>query len=301
MPFFSRLEPMMAHLLNGLLRALERDEREFVTGDLVEAQESPSASVCQVLGLLGRRQLIHWAGWRPWLAFTTVGLPVAVLLSQTARQFAGWSAVYSWMLVNNTDANLLKTAAFRQVAIECSWTIGLFGVALFCCSWTCGRLIAQLSGSARLSVGMLFALTSLLVDVIGIPSHSAHSFVLHRGDKYFPNGPVLSLWFYRVCFPLIIYAMTVLAPLVLATIQTKTLVPRSKALSVLFSCSTVLVIVGLVDQPWLLAELWSWQIVPAHFLHLPFLLPFAPLGPALYLLTGFGIRWCANSRAISVT
>jgi hypothetical protein len=301
MPFSSRLEPLMARLLSGLLRALEADEREFVSGDLIEAQESPSASVFHVLGLLIRRQLILWAGWRPWLVFTIVGMPVAVLLSQTARQFAGWSAVYSWMLVNNTDANLLKTAGFWQGAVEYTWTIGLFGLALFCCSWTCGRLIAQLSRSTYLSMGILVALTTLLVDIVGMPSHLAHSFPIHRGDKYFPNGPVFSLSFYRVCFPLIIYAITVLLPMFLATIQTKTYVKRSKALNILSICSTVLVIVGLVDQPWLLMELWSWQIVPAHFLHLPSLLLFAPLGPALYFLTGIGMRWFANNRSISTT
>jgi|HubBroStandDraft_6_1064221.scaffolds.fasta_scaffold127347_2 hypothetical protein len=149
MPFFSRLEPMMTSLLNGLLGALEKDEREVVSGDLLEAHESPSASVFQVLGLILRRQIIHWADWRPWIVLTTVAIPLGVVLSQTAREFAGWSAVYSWMLVNNTDAALLRNAGFWNGALEYSWTIGKFGIVLFCCSWACGRLIAQFSGRAR--------------------------------------------------------------------------------------------------------------------------------------------------------
>jgi hypothetical protein len=235
MPFFSRLEPMMTSLLNGLLGALEKDEREVVSGDLLEAHESPSASVFQVLGLILRRQIIHWADWRPWIVLTTVAIPLGVVLSQTAREFAGWSAVYSWMLVNNTDAALLRNAGFWNGALEYSWTIGKFGIVLFCCSWACGRLIAQLSRKARLSVGMLFLITSFFVNIIGIPSH-ARAFLVHTNDKYFPNGAVFALSFYRVWFPLIIYAITVLVPLFLGIIQTKTSVRRSKAFNLLSSC-----------------------------------------------------------------
>jgi hypothetical protein len=300
MPFLSRLGPTMNFLLNGLLRALEEDEREVVSGDLLEAHEPPGASVLQVLGLVLRRQLILWAGWKPWFVFTTVGVPLAILLSQTARYFAAWSAVYTWMFVNNTDMTLVQNAGFWRGALEYSWAITLFGVALFCCSWTCGRLIAQLSRSARLSVGMLILLTSLLVNIVGIPSHIVRSSSLQRGDKFFPNGPVFSLSFYRVCFPLIVYSIAVLVPLFLGMIQTKTIVQRSKALNILSSCSTVIIIAGLIDQPWLLMELWSWQIVPARFVHLPSLLPFAALGPVLYLLTAFGIRRSSNRRTVSV-
>jgi hypothetical protein len=299
MPFFSRLEPMMTSLLNGLLGALEKDEREVVSGDLLEAHESPSASVFQVLGLILRRQIIHWADWRPWIVLTTVAIPLGVVLSQTAREFAGWSAVYSWMLVNNTDAALLRNAGFWNGALEYSWTIGKFGIVLFCCSWACGRLIAQLSRKARLSVGMLFLITSFFVNIIGIPSH-ARAFLVNTNDKYFPNGAVFALSFYRVWFPLIIYAITVLVPLFLGIIQTKTSVRRSKAFNLLSSCCTVLVIVGLIDQPWLLIELWSWQIIPASLVHLPYLLPFASIGPAFYLLIGLRKRWSTNGRAISV-
>ena len=135
--------------------------------------------------------------------------------------------------------------------------------------------------------------------IIGIPSHARAS-LAHTNDKYFPNGAVFALSFYRVWFPLIIYAITVLVPLFLGIIQTKTSARRSKAFNLLSSCCTVLVIVGLIDQPWLLIELWSWQIIPARLVHLPYLLPFASIGPAFYLLIGLGKRWPTNSRALSV-
>ena len=232
MPIAAGLESIMALLSNGLLRTLDKDEREVISGDLLEAHESPSASVFQLLGLIIRRQFIHWAGWRPWLVFTAVAIPLAVVLSQTAKEYAGWSAVYSWMLINNTDATLLKTTGFWNGALECSWVIGKFGLILFCCSWACGRLIAQLSRNARFSVGMLFLVTSFFVNIIGIPPH-ARSFLVHTNDRYFPNGPVFALSFYRVWFPLIVYAITVLVPLLLGMIQTKESIRKPKAVSIL--------------------------------------------------------------------
>ena len=161
MPITSRLDSMMNLLLRGLLGALDSNEREVVSGDLLEAHESPGASVIQVLSLIVRRQLILWAGWRPWLVFITVAIPSAVLLAQTARDFASWSAIYSWMLINNTDAALLRSAGFWYGAREYSWVVAKFALVLFCCSWACGRLVAQLSRNARLSVGFLFVITSL--------------------------------------------------------------------------------------------------------------------------------------------
>lgn len=291
---------MVTFLLNGLLGTLDKDEREAVSGDLLEANESPSASVFQLLGLIIRRQFVHWTGWRPWLVFTAVAVPMAVVLSQTAKEYAGWSAVYSWMLINNTDATLLKTAGFWNGALECSWVIGKFGLILFCCSWACGRLIAQLSRNARLSVGMLFLVTTFFGNIIGMPSH-ARSFLVHTNDRYFPNGPVFALSFYRVWFPLIVYAITVLAPLFLGMIQTKTSVRKSKAVSILSGCFTALVIVGLIEQPWLLREVWSWKIIPAGSAHLPYLLPFAAIGPGCYLFIGLGRRLFTSRPATSVS
>lgn len=293
MPIATGLEPMMALLLNGLLGTLDKDERDAVSGDLLEAHESPGASVFQLLGLIIRRQFSLWTGWRPWLVFAAVAAPLAVVLSQTAKEYAGWSAVYSWMLIDNTDATLLKTAGFWNGALECGWVIGKFGLILFCCSWACGRLIARLSRNARLSVGTLFLITSFFVNVIGIPSH-ARIFLTHSNDKYFPNGPVFVLSFYRVWFPLIVCAITVLVPLFLGMIQTKTSVRKSKADSILFACFTAFVIVALIEQPWLLRERLSWKIIPAHLLHIPYLLPFAAIGPACYMLIGIGKRLSAR-------
>ena len=292
--------PIMNSLLRSLLGALDSDEREVVAGDLLEAHESPSASVLQVLSLVVRRQLIQWAGWQPWLVLTTAAFPLAVVLAQTARYFAGWSAVYSWMLINNTDAVLLRNPGFWYGARENSWEAGKFAFVLFCCSWACGRLIAQLSRKARLSMAMLFVVTSLFVNIVGIPSHVPAP-LFHTNDKYFPNGPVFAHVFYRVWFPLIVYAITVLLPFLLGIIQTKSRVRQSRALSIFFRCSIALVLLGLIEQQWLLMELWSWQIIPIPLVHLPNLLPFASIGPACLLLIELGKRSALRSVKANVS
>lgn len=299
MPLRSKLTPTMTFLLNCLLGTLDKDEREAVSGDLLEAHESLKASLFQVFGLVVRRQLNYWAGWQPWLVFIAVGVPLAVVLSQTAREFAGWASVYSWILVNNTDATLLTNPGFWHGALECIWAVGKFALVLFCCSWACGRLIAQLSRNNRLSMGILLLVTSSLTNMIGIPFH-ARAFLVHSNDKYFPNGPVFALAFYRVWFPVILCAITVLLPLLLGFLSIKTSGRESKMLSILLSCSTVFVIVGLIGQPWLLMEIWSWHIIPVRWVHFPYLLPFASIMPACYLVLGLCKRWFASNSAISI-
>ena len=279
----------MSSLLGVVLGALDKDEREVVCGDLLEARESPTASVFQVLSLIIKRQMVHWAEWQPWLVLAAVAFPLAVVLSQTARDFAGWSAVYSWMLINNTDVAMLRSPGFWSGVWESSWVIGKFAFVLFCCSWACGRLIAQLSRKARLSMALLFMLTSFFVIIVGIPSH-ARAFLLHSDNRYFPNEAVFANVFYREWFPLMVNAITVLVPLLLGFAHGEPADRKSKALRVFLYCATALVIVGLIEQPWLLMEMWSWQMIPVRFLTLPSILPFASVGPACLLLVELGKR-----------
>ena len=61
-------------------RPLERDEREAVVGDALEAGGGIWQALSSVLGLVLRRQLLLWKSWRPWLATFVFGLPGAYLL-----------------------------------------------------------------------------------------------------------------------------------------------------------------------------------------------------------------------------
>jgi hypothetical protein len=293
----SAIDSAMNSMLKGLLRTLDNDAREVVSGDLLEARETPGASVLQVFSLIIRRQLDPWAGWQPWLVLAIVACPLAVVLSQTARHFACWSAIYSWMLINNTNGALLRNAGFWSGVRENGLEIGKFAFILLCCSWTCGRLVAKLSCNARISMAFAFVLTSLFANIFEIPS-PIPAFMPNTNGNYFPNGPVFANLFYRSWFPLMIYAITVLVPLLLGFIHEKSAVPKSKALDILFYCSTALVVVGLFEQRWLLIEMWSWQIIPVRLLSLPNLLPFASVGPTCLLLLELGRQFTWRQSAV---
>lgn len=281
----SQLKTVAVTLFNVLLGTLDSDEREAVSGDLLETNESLGASLLQVWGLVIRRQLRQWSSLQSWLTFCAVTVPIAILLAQAVREFAGWSAIYSWMLINNTDATLLRSSGFWQTAMESVWAIGKFGVMLFCCSWVCGRFLAKVASKMPYSMALLFTFASLWVMMAGFPSH-VQRFRSHANDLYFPNGPVFASVFYRDWFPLIMYVFSVLFPLVLGLLQQRGS-NSSKTANSLWLITIVLVLASLVERPWLLLEMWSWQIVPKQILHLPSLLPVALLASSCFFFYEF--------------
>jgi hypothetical protein len=61
-------------------RPLDRDEREAVLGDSLEAGDGASQALFGVLGFVFRRQLLLWKSWRPWLSVFVFGVPSSILL-----------------------------------------------------------------------------------------------------------------------------------------------------------------------------------------------------------------------------
>jgi len=61
-------------------RLLERDEREFVLGDLAEDRECVWHGLLEVLGLFFRRQALLWRDVRPWMAGFLLVWPASHLL-----------------------------------------------------------------------------------------------------------------------------------------------------------------------------------------------------------------------------
>ena len=280
-----RLKSVSAKMLDLLLGTLSSDEREAVEGDLLEKNESLGASLLQVWSLVLRRQIRQWSRIQPWLIFCAVTVPVAVLLAQTARGFASWCAVYSWMTINNTDANVVRSSGYWRTAMDSAWKVGEFGVMLFCCSWICGRLLGKLATRTQYSMALLFTFASLFVTVVGLPSH-VHIIRTPATDPYFPNGPVFSNVFYRDWFPLIVYVFSILFPVVLGVLQPMGS-RSSKTTNALWGVTVSLVLASLIEQPWLLIEMWSWQIVPKQILHLPSLLPVALLATSCFFFSEF--------------
>ena len=99
---------------------LERDEREAVLGDLLEAGGSAWQGLLDVAGLIIRRQTIYWKSWRPWLAAFGLALPSSFLLM-------GFSLSVSWSclrFVNSSGAGLVLLMSHIFLLVAWSWTGG---------------------------------------------------------------------------------------------------------------------------------------------------------------------------------
>jgi hypothetical protein len=67
-------------LVESVARLLDRDERDAILGDSLEAGSGPWLALFAVLGFIFRRQILLWRSWRPWLAVFLFGLPCSILL-----------------------------------------------------------------------------------------------------------------------------------------------------------------------------------------------------------------------------
>jgi hypothetical protein len=99
-------------LVDVLSRALTPDDREAVRGDLEEAGGTGVGATREVLGLVLRRQAATWMDWRPWVAVVTIVLPVGVALSHLYAFWAGGTAIYSWLYIDNWTWGYLPVFSF---------------------------------------------------------------------------------------------------------------------------------------------------------------------------------------------
>jgi hypothetical protein len=67
-------------LVEFVARPLDRDERDAILGDSLEAGDGAWQAFFSVLGLVLRRQLLLWKSWRPWLSVFVFGVPSTTLL-----------------------------------------------------------------------------------------------------------------------------------------------------------------------------------------------------------------------------
>lgn len=122
----------LVELTSGLL---ERHEREAVLGDLVERREGTWPGLCEVLGLVARRQAGLWRDGRPWLAGFVVAVPCSYLLMIVS------------LSVTCTYDRLFHHRAYWH------WPTGHEGYLLWSChiallivwSWTAGYVVGMVS------------------------------------------------------------------------------------------------------------------------------------------------------------
>jgi hypothetical protein len=117
-------------------RLLERGEREAVLGDLLETGEGTWRGLLDVLGLVMRRQLLHWKNWQPWLAMFGLALPGSLLLM-------GVSVSASSIFERLIDHRILLGSP--QAIHEGFFQLLCRGLLLIGCSWACGFVMGSLS------------------------------------------------------------------------------------------------------------------------------------------------------------
>jgi hypothetical protein len=115
---------------------LERDEREAVLGDMVEAGESAWHGLLDVLGLIIRGQIGLWKSWRPWFAAFGLALPCSFLLM-------GFSVSISWTYQHLMHAKVFQAnelaSSLRLLPLICHVLL------LIGCSWTSGYVVGSMS------------------------------------------------------------------------------------------------------------------------------------------------------------
>ena len=115
---------------------LERGEREAVLGDLLETGEGTWRGLLDVLGLVIRRQLLHWKNWQPWLAVFGLALPGSLVLMAVSVSV---SSMYERLIDHSilTGSSPLTHEGFLQLLYR--------GLLLIGCSWACGFVMGSLS------------------------------------------------------------------------------------------------------------------------------------------------------------
>lgn len=159
-------------LVDILSPMLDPDERDAVRGDLVESGETGARALCDVSGLVARRQAALWKAWRPWLALIGIVGPVGVLLIQFSFFLSGASQLYLWIIRNY---KYIDPALLEQTGLTLRNGISIlvcYSALLGCWSWTSGFALGSLSRRTIWVNGALFCIVWLIFSgtLHGIPS-----------------------------------------------------------------------------------------------------------------------------------
>jgi hypothetical protein len=276
-------------LVEIVSRSLTPDEREAVHGDLAESGEAGGQALCDVLGLVVRRQIALWNDWRPWLAFLGLVVPLGLLLSLVSRMVADGSAIYAWMYLNNWTWTYLTNAGARVDLIYYAAEISMKYLALYCWSWTGGFLLGSFSRRTLPVNVSLFWLALMLGELLEPPRNLGHWLFRPRPlgqGAHGVHGGVYSLTFYSVAFPLIIQMFLVVLPSLWGVLQGFRLgtlpIPRR---TILWTCvAATFAALGTENSVWWQFRTWDVRPNPAPLPHLPSLLPIALLAPVGYWL-----------------
>ena len=123
-------------LVEVLALQLAPAEREVALGDLIEAQSTAWQGMCEISGLVARRQVQLWGSWRPWLAASGLAFPCSLAL-------LGFSFAISTELrdrfLSVSPLSYSPASPAETILFLCQM------VVLLVCSWTAGFTVESLS------------------------------------------------------------------------------------------------------------------------------------------------------------
>jgi hypothetical protein len=140
-------------LIGKITRALEPDLQDAVVGDVTELKMRDSRAVCELLGLVLRRQASLWKTWKPWLGLVGIVGPVGVFLSHICVGVLGglfMQVLSYWQFGVPYSSGL--TEAQEIESLVCG------SLAVICFSWVCGFVLGTLSGDTVYVNGTLLCL-----------------------------------------------------------------------------------------------------------------------------------------------
>ena len=138
-------------LIEAIALLLKPTEREVVLGDLIETREAAWRGMREVSGLVARRQLQLWNGWRPWLVAPGLAVPCSFMLmgfsfaisSELRNHFVqGWQLNY----FSTEPGEFISFLCQVLVLLICAWAVGFtiesvsrrtFVVSAICCLLPC--------------------------------------------------------------------------------------------------------------------------------------------------------------------
>lgn len=166
-------------LLQTAARALERNERDAVLGDLAETGASAWRGLSEVLGLVVRREIAVLNDWRPWIAAFGVALPGSLLLmgvslsvSCTYQRLTGGAVLGVCPPTGHEGFLLLACQAF--LLLIWAWTAGFFvgsvsrrtlWMSMALCLSPCLRCLSRFHGPSLSEFCLLLFLPPAILGV----------------------------------------------------------------------------------------------------------------------------------------
>lgn len=224
-------------LVDIVSQGLEPDERDAVRGDLAEFSETAGQALCQVLGLVVRRQAALWINWRPWVGLLFLAVPLGIVFCVVSKLLAHGSAIDLWLYTNYWSPTILENAAYRHdflryvgiALLNCGMLAGAAWIGGFALGFVCRRSLplnvvvfgvllffAEILYSPRSPVWMVYALGDLLRffwdHVFVLRSHPLYELSVLGRNYPSVNAFVFEHAFYRAIFPLLLQTVLVLLP-----------------------------------------------------------------------------------------